>query len=132
MSAYSAYESYYRNQAGSGLPYFSGPASQRGYGFGSIFSGLLRSALPIFKSVGKNVGRRVLKTGMKVAGDVVQGENFKESLKNRTGEEIGTLARKLDNYPRVTSNRASRKKSTKRRRSTVAGGVAKRNRDIFN
>lgn len=63
----------------SGNGYLAGKRFQRGFGFGGFLSGLFRSALPILKSVGKSA----LKTGISVAGDVLEGEKVDSSLKRR-------------------------------------------------
>lgn len=130
MSSYNAYESYYRQQAGAGLPYFAGAPSQRGHGLGSIFSGLLRSALPVLKTVGKNVGKSALKAGVTVAGDMIEGRNFENSLRNRAREEIGTMTRKLNKYVSPSPKLNSRRRAVKRKRSAPPR-IVKSKRDIF-
>ena len=40
------YDDYYARKVGGALPYFTGARVQRGHGFGSLFSGLLRSVAP--------------------------------------------------------------------------------------
>jgi hypothetical protein len=96
---------YYVNQAhgkiqrGSGLPAFGGVRMQRGHGIGNFFGSLfgkIKSALPwFFKTVAKNA----LQTGANVAGDMLEGKQFKESIKERglraakdTAGEIGPKA----------------------------------------
>ena len=75
------YKNYYRLQAGGEISYFFGSHYQKGYGLGSIFSGLLRSVVPLFKSTAaKNLGKMALKTGARVAGDVLQGENISSAV----------------------------------------------------
>ena len=67
-------------QSGHGIPMFQGLKYQRGSGLGSIFGGLLRSILPVFKTVGKVAGREALSTGLHVASDALGGRNVGESL----------------------------------------------------
>ena len=43
------YDDYYARQVGGALPYFTGARVQKGHGFGSLFSGLLRSVAPLIK-----------------------------------------------------------------------------------
>ena len=43
------YDDYYARQVGGALPYFTGARVQRGHGFGSLFSGLLRTVAPLIK-----------------------------------------------------------------------------------
>ena len=43
------YDDYYARQVGGALPYFTGARVQRGHGFRSLFSGLLRTVAPLIK-----------------------------------------------------------------------------------
>jgi hypothetical protein len=80
------YDRYYVTQAGSGLPFYSGSAVQRGYGLGNVLGGLLRTAVPFLKPVVKSVGREVMRSGMDLVKDVVRGRNVKTAVKRRLGE----------------------------------------------
>ena len=80
----SYYEQYYANQCGNGMNVFQGARGQRGHGLGSMLSGLFRSALPMIK----NFGRNALQTGLNVATDVVEGTNFRDSLRKRVPDGI--------------------------------------------
>ena len=77
------YDDYYARQVGGALPYFSGARVQNGYGFGSLFSGLLRSVAPLIKRGAVALGKRALTTGAQLAGDVVAGQNIKKATKRR-------------------------------------------------
>ena len=57
------YDDYYARQVGGALPYFTGARVQRGHGFGSLFSGLLRTVAPLIKRGAVALGKRVLATG---------------------------------------------------------------------
>ena len=95
------YENYYLQQVGQGVPVFEGVNLQRGYGLGGILGGLLRSALPILRRGARALGRRALKTGMDIAKDTLNGDNFKSATKRRlkeTGRNLGHEA-----LQRVTS-----------------------------
>lgn len=81
------YENYYALQAGSGLPIFVGGV-QRGHGIGSILSGLVRSAAPVLKNIGKKVGGKLLRTGLGVASDMLDGQSFKDSARKRVSGAI--------------------------------------------
>ena len=72
------YDDYYAREVGGALPYFTGARVQKGHGFGSLFSGLLRSVAPLIKR-----GALALTTGAQIAGDVVAGQNIKKSTKRR-------------------------------------------------
>ena len=86
MTAENIYERYYIDQAGGGMPVYSGSPYQRGHGLGSILGGLLRGAMPLLSSVGKSIGRQMIRSGLDVASDVVSGGNVRDSLKRRAKE----------------------------------------------
>lgn len=74
-------DSYYKDQAGSGLGGYSGARYQKGHGwFGRIVSGGL---VPILRRVLPYLGKRALETGVGLANDVMEGENFKSSARKR-------------------------------------------------
>ena len=86
-----AYHDYYIHQAGKGYPVFAGRRYQRGHGLGSIFGGLFKAAMPLLKKGAKTLEGEALKTGLNIAGDVVQGRNIKQAAKSRlksTGENL--------------------------------------------
>ena len=86
-----AYHDYYIHQAGKGYPVFAGRRYQRGHGLGSIFGGLFKAAMPLLKKGAKTLEREALKTGLNIAGDVVQGRNIKQAAKSRlksTGQNL--------------------------------------------
>jgi len=72
---------YYPQQYGGALPAFRGGVMQRGYGIGGIFKGLMRIDAPKLKSIGKQLGASVLKTGLQTIGDVARGENLCNAVK---------------------------------------------------
>ena len=77
------YDDYYARQVGGALPYFTGARVQRGHGFGSLFNGLLRSVAPLIKRGAVALGKRALTTGAQITGDVVAGQNIKNTTKRR-------------------------------------------------
>ena len=77
------YDDYYARQVGGALPYLTGARVQRGHGFGSLFSGLLRTGAPLIKRGAVALGKRALATGAQIAGDVVAGKNVKKAAKRR-------------------------------------------------
>jgi hypothetical protein len=83
-----AFEDYYVNQCGHGLPVFYGSVHQKGHGIGSLFGGLFRSVFPILKKVAPAIGRKALQTGIQIAGDVARGQSFKESAKTRVFDAL--------------------------------------------
>ena len=72
------YDDYYARQVGGALPYFTGARVQRRHGFGSLFSGLLRSVAPLIRRGAVALGKRALTTGAQLASDVVAGQNVKK------------------------------------------------------
>lgn len=78
------------------MRFHQGVELQRGRGFGSLFSGLIRSFIPIAKA-GLNAGKRVLQSDFarnlsskaldvgkdmvkNIAADVISGESFSKSI----------------------------------------------------
>ena len=84
------YNDYYARQAGGALPYFAGAQYQRGHGLGSLFGGLLRSVMPLLKRGAVALGRGALKTGVRIAGDVLSGQNIKTAAKRRITDAVLT------------------------------------------
>ena len=86
-----AYHDYCIQQAGKGYPVFAGRRYQRGHGVVSIFGGLFKAAMPLLKRGAKTIVREVKKTGLDIAGDVVQGRNIKQAAQSRlksTGQNL--------------------------------------------
>ena len=81
-----AYEVFFGQQAGHGLPVFIGSRSQRGRGLGSFLSGIGRMILPIFKTGGKALLREGALTGLQVAKDALDGRNISSSFKQHARE----------------------------------------------
>lgn len=90
--------------------------SLRGYGFGSVFSGWLRSnILPLLKSGAKYVGKQLLTGSVGAAGDILSGSKKpREAIRSRmqqVGKDIfATASSKL----RGEGGRGKRKKKCKR------------------
>ncbi|KAJ8048251.1 hypothetical protein HOLleu_00494 [Holothuria leucospilota] len=102
------YEDYYLHQIGHGLPVFRGGRGQRGHGIGNILGGLFRSAVPLLKKGAKALGKEALRTGMAVAGDVLDGRSLKSSVKSRGLAASKRVARKA--VSSVTASSKSNKK----------------------
>lgn len=114
-----AYERYYAQQAGGGLPYFAGARYQTGSGLGSVLASIGRTLLPLVKSGAKTLGKHALKSGVTLAGDVIQGKNFKKSAVKRTKELGVGFFNDL-----TTSKKRKKSKRVKKKPRTVT-------RDIF-
>ena len=67
----------YARQAGGALPYFAGAQYQRVHELGSVFGGLLRSAMPLIKTGAVALGKGALKTGVRIADDVLSSQSIK-------------------------------------------------------
>ena len=111
------FDRYYLDQAGSGNNVFAGSRTQRGHGLGSIFSGLFKAAAPLLKRGAKALGTQALKTGMEIAGDVIDGKNIKTAALSRArnaGSELRNRA--LDNVREGPPGRRRKSKRNKKRR----------------
>jgi hypothetical protein len=85
------------------------------HGFGSIFGGLFKAAMPLLKKGTQTLERKALKTRLNIAGDVVQGINIKQAATSRlksTGENLFQKAMDTVGSPgqRVLKGPAKRKK----------------------
>ena len=76
-------------QKGGNLPAFHGAQFQRGYGFGYIFNGLFRGAMPHLQQGARVLGKKALQTGADAAQDVLAGENLKTATKKRAKQALG-------------------------------------------
>ena len=83
-----AYEDYYLNQCGHGMPVFYGARMHRGHDIGSIFSGLFRSIFTVLQRVAPVIGKKALQTGIDIASDVAAGQSLKESTKSRVTDAL--------------------------------------------
>ena len=92
------YDEYY-SQSGGGYPVYVG--GMRGSGLGSVLSGLFRSAIPLLKQGGKALLKEGINSGLHIAQDVLDGKNFKKSLKQqsrKTGNRL--LKRAIGQFKR--------------------------------
>ncbi len=113
------YDDYYLNQVGSGLPVFAGARVQRGHGLGNMLSGLVRAAMPLVKSGSKALAKHGLKTGLRIAGDVMQGQKPKRAIRQhvkRAGTQL--LSSGLQQLIAPPGRPASRGHQSKGRKTT--------------
>lgn len=122
----SLYQDYYVNQAGGELPVFQGSRGQRGHGFGSVLSGLFRSAMPMLKRIGK----QALTTGAHIASDMLGGKKFDESARMRVRQGINSFLPTDDDVSEQTGSGQRRRIAYKRKR-LQKHRVSKRRGDIF-
>ena len=66
-------------QVRNGMRSYRGPTIQRGYGLGGFFKGIARSFAPVLKRGLVNVGKKALRTGVEVLGDVAQEKKILSS-----------------------------------------------------
>ena len=125
------YNDYYARQVGGALPYFTGARVQRGHGFGSLFSGLLRSVAPLIKRGAVALGKRALTTGAQIAGDVVAGQNIKKSAKLRATAAGRDPMQSLLNTSPLPGKRVKRTKRTTRRRRRAISTKQRPRTDVF-
>src|SRR5437870_11061690 len=129
-------DSYYVNQAGSGISGFAGIRYQRGDGFlGRLWSGgilpIIKKALPLFSDIGKQVGKRALSTGLDIAQDVLDEEDvnmatIKESAKKRLKQ--GATAAGKDTIAHIRSLAGVGLKRRRRRTPKSKGRKVYKNR----
>ena len=122
------YNDYYARQAGGALPYFAGAQYQRGQGLGSLFGSLLRSAMPLIKRGAVALGRGALKTGVRIAGDVLSGQNIKTAAKRRVTDAIGSIRAPPGKRIKRTAAKATFTAVKRRRKKRTS---PKRAADIF-
>lgn len=92
------YTAYYVSQAqrGSGISqYYAGAPYQKGYGIGSIFAGLFRSALPFLRPALSAVGKEALHAGVNVLSNTLTHHTpLSEALRNQWQASASNLAEK--------------------------------------
>ena len=127
-----AYERYYRNQYGNGLPVFYGARMQKGHGLGSIFGGLFRSVFPFIKKFAPIVSRKALQIGVRITSDVADGQSLKDAAKTRIFGAIEEGINKIIPHTDGQSGSGSRRKRFRRHRPSHRGqSKKKRKLDIF-
>ena len=115
-----AYQNYYFNQFGHGLPYFNGARYQQGYGLENIFSSIAKTVLPLVKSGSKAIGKQVLPSGVGFASDVFSGKNAKQAAIDRAKAAGSNLLKA-----------AARKRKARPQKTRVEKRRRKKNYDIF-
>jgi len=111
------YEDYYSPQNGGEIPVFVGRKFQRGHGLGSFLGGFIRRlVLPFVKTHGKKMLASAVKTGMQVADDVMEGQNFKESAKRRLPE---ATKRAVHNLSRQSGSGVKKRRRVTRRSDDI-------------
>ena len=109
------------------MPVFQGSRGQRGHGFGSVLSGLFRSAMPMLKRIGK----QALTTGAYIASDMLGGKKFDESARMRVRQGINSFLPQQDDVSEQTGGGRARRVAVKRKRTSSRKRRTKRHDDIF-
>ena len=94
-----------------GIPVFRGSRMQRGYGIGSVLSGMFRAAVPFLRRGAQTLGKEALRTGITIGQDVLSGRKLKQSARQRTVEAVGKMTRNTPvarPKPRKTPGRPAR------------------------
>jgi len=107
------YESSLNNsqyQIGGDLPGFKAfHPYHRGGGIGNFFKSLFRYALPLLKTVGKEA----LVTSSKVASDVAEGRDFKDSITSHGKAAAGALLKRAGDTLSVQKGNGNNKRPRK-------------------
>ena len=98
-----------------GFPVFRGSRMQRGYGIGSVLSGMLRAAVPFLRRGAQALGKQALRTGLDVGRDVLSGRKLKDSARQRTLQTVRNVVEKAG---RRTTTRRQRRPAQKNRPKT--------------
>jgi hypothetical protein len=129
------YNDYYAAQVGGQLPYFAGARNQRGHGLGDIFGKLFRSVVmpTVGRVLKKEIPHRLVSFGSDVLGDVSQGRNIKQSLKNRGLQQLKGVAQSVFTPPTATvpTRGPPGLRVRKRKRHSKSQRVKRAKRDIF-
>lgn len=126
------FEDHYTTQSGNGLPYYQGVSFQKGYGLGSWFRRIFRTALPFLVKGTKTIGKEALRAGSRVASDVLSGENLKEAVKTRTKESGRNLTQKaVDRIQSMVGKGQYKRKRKKQNRFISSKKRKVTGRDIF-
>lgn len=130
----SALDAYYLREArqkGAGGPrvYRGSPfirGGQSGDGFGNILSSLVRTVLPIAKSVGKTVAKQGAAHLGSYVADIIDGASAKEAAKRRSSELFDAV--KSEGKARLSAAFNNSRPPKKPRRSPLRRPVDKRRR----
>lgn len=114
-------ESYYGQQAGSGIAGYNGIRYQRGHGFASALKGLwsfIKPALPF-------VGRQAVAAGGDIIGLMDDGSNFKTAAKTVLKRKAGDLA--FNTVGKLVGQRGrGKRRKTKTCKKRVARSTSRR------
>lgn len=113
------YDQYFASQKGRGLPYYAGARVQRGHGIGGIFKSLGAAILPTLKAGGKFLGKQLLSTGAQVVNDILEGQSFSDSIKQRGKAGLQRTVKAATEGIKRRRAQPARTSGIKRRRTQV-------------
>ena len=119
-AAFYSAPSYYHRGSG-GFPVYAGSRRQRG---GSILGSLAKIAMPMLKSVGKAALGQAVGFAKDVAGDLAEGRNIRESLKQRGISRLKKTA--MSGLSTITGRPAGRPAGPSRRSAGRVAPLGKR------
>ena len=99
-----------------------------------MFGGLIRSAIPLIKRGAVALGKGALKIGLRIADDVMSGQNIKTAAKRRATDASKDLIRGLFTTPGVRPQKRIKRATAPRRDSAVKRrrkAQTIRERDVF-
>ena len=117
------FQSHYRTQVGGG--FYTGVRRQQGYGLGGLFAKLGRYIVPLLKPVAKSIGKQVIRSGTRLAGDILDGETPKQALK----QNLKRGAKEL--FQEVVKDRNPRKRKRTSKKTPISKKKRSRKLDIF-
>ena len=121
------YTDHFSNQIGGS--FYAGVKRQQGYGLGGLLAKLGRYVVPLLKPIAKSVGKQAIRSGISLAGDILEGHNPKEAFKQNLKDGTKKL------FKKVVKINTPAKKTVKRKRKAkkVISSKSKRPRtqDIF-
>lgn len=141
LKPYNPYTHDTTQQKGSGMTVYVGRRTQRGHGLGNIFGSLLRTVTPLIKRAvvpalknvalrgAKHVGRRVARSGLRVASDVLAGKKPSQALKTRARQTGSDLLKEARQHFIGGARRTPKRKRPRRR--VVSKKQRKISKDIF-
>ena len=106
-----------------GFPVFRGSRMQRGYGVGSVLSGMLRAAVPFLRKGAQALGKQALRTGLDVGRDVLSGRKLKDSARQRT---MQTMRNVMENAGRRTAGGSARRRPAQKNRTKTNSNKKKK------
>lgn len=122
---------YYNQQVGGSLSAFRGATIQQGSGIGGIFSSLMRGVVPMLKRGAKVAGQQLLNTGLNIANDMIDGENFADAAKSNMKSGGKQLLSNLTTAFNKPKRGVARKRSAQKMKKNVKTKRRRVNKDIF-